>query len=160
MLWEVGYGLHKSVGDVGEVALEAAESFACHAGVMGIDGAVGEGFGDEARDAPVAFAVEIIGFAGAVGQRNECENAPVNVVGALGFEFFTKVTCHGLDVALQAFYIGENVVVDALEYIVGAFLAGVCHSIGVVDEAFAEGSDFGGRAFNTETGYYIVEIFH
>ena len=157
---EVGDGLHQCLRDVYKVGLEFAEGAACVAGVFRVNDVECQGIGYEGHHAPVVFAVEKVGFRRIFHGGKEMEHAAVNVGGSLGFELAAQVACHGRDVALQSVHVGENMVVYALQHIIGCIGTFGRDLIGVVDQAGAERLYFGYFTFDGEMLHNVVESIH
>lgn len=66
----------------------------------------------------------------------------------------------GLYVALECVDVGEYVVVDALEHVVGGVGAGGRCEVGVVDESVAEWPEGGDGGGGCEMPGYFDEFFH
>ena len=147
---EVGYGFSELVGDFGELRLEIAEGVASVIGRVLVDGLHGHGVVDEHGDAPVGVGLCVVIERLAVVGVDEAEHAAVDVVDTLCLELLANVSRHGLDVVLQQFYIGEDVVVDALQHIVGSGGLNGRYLVGVVDESVAERFYVEGRTLYVE----------
>ena len=63
---------------------------------------------------------------------------------------------HGLHVVLQHIDIGEDVVVDALQNVVGAVCFSGLYAVCVVDESVAEWLDVAHGALDEELAGYVV----
>ena len=132
---EVGDGLGQRVErEVGQLALEAAESLARQLGRAWGDALLRCGTFDEDVDAPVvALRGTVVELA--LAGRHKPQHLAVHIGLAGGKQLVADVLRHLLDVTLQPIHILEDVVVDALEEI--GFLAGMDgpYDIRVVDVA-------------------------
>lgn len=157
---EIGNALFKLLVDVYEHGLEVAERLAGVARRFGIDGFKRLGVGDEYHHAPVALAVEKVEFAvGGVGY--EGEHLAVYVVFTRFLKLGADMAGDGGDVVHQHVDVGENVVVDPLQHVVGSVSFLSAHYVGVVDESVAERLHGGHCAFYGEMLHYGLEkSFH
>ena len=151
---EVGDCLAQLVGDVGQSSLEVAKRLACVVRRFGCHGVHRHGVADEYRHAPVALAVEVVGLS--VGGGHEAQHAAVDVVGSFCLQLLAYVVGHGLHVVLQQVNIGEDVVVDALQDVVGAVVFCGLYAVCVVDESVAERLDVADGAFDEKLAGNVV----
>ena len=151
---EVGDCLAQLVGYVSQPRLEVAERLACVVGRVGCHGFHRHGITDEYRHAPVALTVEEVGLA--LGGGYEAQHTTVEIVDTFRLQLLADVVGHGLHVVLQHIDIGEDVVVDALQNVVGAVCFSGMYAVCVVDESVAEWLDVAHGALDEELAGYVV----
>ena len=115
---------------------------------------VAAGAGDEEGHRP-PVAVGVVVAERAVAGRDDREGFAEGV-GDLRLD----VAGHAVDVVHHRGNIGEDVVVLPLEDVAGRGVAVEGDRVGVVDEAFAEGLDFGRFAVEDEAGGNLAKGFH
>ena len=112
-----------------------SEGAATVVGAVRRHGIDGHRVGNIDREAPIAVAVEVIGLASCC--LYEAQHAAVYVGYSFSLQLLAQMVGDCFDVVLQQFHIGEVVVVDALQYVVGLIGFGSRYQEGVVDKPVA-----------------------
>jgi len=133
---EVGDGLEERFpGEIGQHLLELAK---CHAGTVSqlrIYFVVTFAISDEQHHPPV-ITVCVAGIECSVKCGNKRQHPPVDIGDTLLLQLPADVSGYAGKILLQLIYIPEDMMVDALQYIL---FAGGLHFEGVVDMPFSSG---------------------
>ena len=145
-------GLAQRLVEIREQALELTYTLATLIGQRGRVGTVvGRRAGDEDADSPEVLAILVVECAVVGLDDGECL---AHRIGDLALDMLR----HGLDVVHHRGHVGEDVVILALEDVVGRRAYGVHHE-GVVDKTLAQGGDALHLAFEREVRSYLSKFF-
>ena len=150
---EVLDGLAQLNWYVGKHCLEVTEGTTCGATAFGIDSLLRDGVVDEDHKTPVCAVVHNGVELVAALCRDEAQDASVDVGCSFCGKLLPNVCGHCVDVAHHHVHIGEDVVVHALQHVVGFVRLGSLNFIGVVDESFAQRLNLADGSFVGKAAY-------
>ena len=155
---EVRNGFAQLDGDICKHILEFSEGKAGKVRILGIDHIEALRIGDANHQSPIRFAVEMVVFTFAGGK--ESKHAAVEVFDALLFQFLANMIGDGDDVVHQHIHISENVMVDALQYVVGRVIALGDDTECIVDVPVPKRLHGSGFPFDVESRNYLLFLLH
>ena len=155
---EVGNGFAQFDGDICQHILELSEGKASKVRILGIDHIETLRIGDADRQSPIRFSVEMVVFTFVGGK--ESKHAAVEVFDALLFQFLANMIGDGDDVVHQHIHISENVMVDALQHVVGRVIALGDDTECIVDVPVPKRLHGSGFPFDVESRNYLLFLLH
>ena len=155
---EVGNGFAQLDGDICQHILEFSEGKAGKVRILGIDHIETLRIGDADHQSPIRFAVEMVVFTFVGGK--ESKHAAVEVFDALLFQFLANMIGDSDDVVHQHIHVFEDVMVDALQYVVGRVIALGDDAECVVDVPVPKRLHGSGFPFDVESRNYLLFLLH
>ena len=155
---EVGNGFAQLDGDICQHILEFSEGKAGKVRILGIDHIEALRIGDANHQSPIRFAVEMVIFTFVCGK--ESKHAAVEVFDALLFQFLANMIGDSDDVVHQHIHIPEDVMVDALQHVVGRVIALGDDAECVVDVPVPKRLHGRGLPFDVESRKYLLFLLH
>ena len=155
---EVGNGFAQLDGDICQHILELSEGKTSKVRILGIDHIEALRIGDANHQSPIRFVVEMVIFTFVCGK--ESKHAAVEVFDALLFQFLANMIGDSDDVVHQHIHIPEDMMVDALQHVVGSVIALGDDAECIVDVPVPKrlyGSDF---PFEVESRNYLLFLLH
>ena len=155
---EVRNGFAQLDGDICQHILELSEGKAGKVRILGIDHIETLRIGDADHQSPIRFAIEMVVFTFVGGK--ESKHAAVEVFDALLFQFLANMIGDGDDVVHQHIHIPEDVMVNALQHVVGRVIALGDDTECVVDVPVPKRLHGRGLPFDVESRYYLLFLLH
>ena len=155
---EVGNSLAQLDGDICQHILELSEGKTSKVRILGIDHIETLRIGDADHQSPIRFTIEMVVFTFVGGK--ESKHAAVEVFDTLLFQFLANMIGDSDDVVHQHIHIPEDVVVDALQYVVGRVIAFGDDTECVVDVPVPKRLHGSGLPFDVESRNYLLFLLH